>query len=408
MGQRVHAAGWNNLHDLTTPPDGTCATCHDAQVSNVLPGHYGDTVRTAGNNMTVPSTIVCTSCHDASSDNHTGAVTLGNGSNLVTNKIYANWPNITCDHCHENRASLHATGTAHNNRIIDSTCDGCHTSDTSVLGSTPGPAALSSDADVDTLPACSRSDCTLCHNYTGTKLDAGIVRQAIQQGLNGTPITCTGCHTDKTSAHGSVDHVALGYVTVATSCSTCHDPGTASNATVSGTHLSNCALCHTTVPNLKPGLPAGGGDCAACHTSTWEVTHTLNTPNHNSLVQVATTICSSCHSDPPPLTDAVDPRVHNGCSSCHNTDGSLRSLAVGQNFISGGNCATCHASTLNPAHTEHTHTVGLGSGDLSNGTSCDSCHVVANWSKLKGLNTMLRPTGPVPVQPVITVRGRRC
>jgi hypothetical protein len=54
---------WDILHDLTMPPDGSCSMCHAAQVTNVLPGHYGKTVKTAGNNMTTGSTIVCTSCH---------------------------------------------------------------------------------------------------------------------------------------------------------------------------------------------------------------------------------------------------------------------------------------------------------------------------------------------------------
>jgi len=448
-----------NLHDLTTPPDATCVNCHAAKVANVLPGHYGKTVRTAGNNMTAGATITCTACHDQSAANHTGGITNGNGSDFVTTRLFAAWgsvpPSITCDTCHETRATLHATATAHNNRIINATCGTCHTSDTTVLG-TPGNGTLTSAADVDTLH---RSDCTLCHNYTGIKLDTSIVRQVIQQGLNGTQVTCTDCHTDKTSnhgnfthpvevgpndlsydapgqlcsnchtvanwaeiegvthnvptngagscatchnstrqevidtialkanpthcldchsnkqltVHGTVDHLALGYVVGGTTtCMNCHDPGTAANATVAVTHLSNCSLCHTTVPALQPGIPVGGGDCLTCHTSTWDVIHTVNTPSHNTLIQVATTTCGNCHSDPPPLTDAADPKVHNACSSCHDATGARISLAVGKTFAVGGNCTTCHTSTWEATHTVNTpsHNTLIRVAT----TTCGNCH----------------------------------
>ena len=39
-------------------------------MSNILSGHYGKTVRTAGNNMAAGATIVCASCHDQVSVEH--------------------------------------------------------------------------------------------------------------------------------------------------------------------------------------------------------------------------------------------------------------------------------------------------------------------------------------------------
>jgi len=530
-------SNWPNLHNLTTPPDGTCATCHAPQVSNILSGHYGNKVLTAGNNMAAGSTISCTSCHDADSSTHSGGVTLGNGTNFVATKVLAVWPNTTCDTCHENRASQHVTASAHNNRIIDTTCIICHTSDTTVLGQ-PGNGTLASAADVDALH---RSDCALCHNYAGGVLNAGTVRQVIQQGLSGVQVSCLDCHTDKKTGHGAfthpvavgpndlsydapgtlcsnchvvanwaqiegiehnvatngtgscttchnsprqevidaialganptncldchsdkqltphggTDHLAFGYVTGgSTSCMVCHDPGTAADAPVGVIHHNNCTLCHTTVPNLQPGVPAGGGDCATCHTNTWEATHSVATPVHNSLVQVATTSCADCHDNTlvsgavtthngcsschntdgslrslavgktftsggdcttchtgswdtlhaaaPDHTSLVRvstticaschdntlvsgaANTHNGCASCHNTDGSLRSLAVGKNFTAGGDCTTCHGAGWETTHTTHTHTVALGSGDLSGGAPCGNCHVVANWTQIEG------------------------
>ena len=122
--------------------------------------YYGKTVRTADNNMAPGEPVVCGSCHDADSDSHdlniatTEGGPLGNGSNFVWGKVFTELtkpsPNFTCDTCHENRYAVHVTGTAHNNRIIDSFCANCHTSDTREPGS-PGYGSLASAADVDAL-----------------------------------------------------------------------------------------------------------------------------------------------------------------------------------------------------------------------------------------------------------------
>ena len=241
------------------------------------------------------STINCWSCHD--DPGHSGGFALGDGQGDVWGDVSPPYPrHYTCDNCHANRASLHSTTTAHNNRIIDPACASCHRN--SATGN------LASDNDVDALHGVTSAvDCGICHNYNGTKVDASLVRLKVEQGINGTAISCLDCHTDKGVNHGNIDHVARGYVTGSgTTCVICHDPGTAANAFVSVTHQDNCALCHTTVPALQPGLPTGADAtnpnlCTDCHTNGWETTHTLNTPDHTSLVQVETTDCASCHSD---------------------------------------------------------------------------------------------------------------
>ena len=156
-----------------TAPDSSCAACHAGPVSSILSGHYDRTVRTTDNGVAAGTTIDCWSCHD--DGNHSGGFPLGDGNGEVWNEVSPPYPNnYTCDNCHANRASKHATQTAHDNRSIDSSCADCHTS--------TGSGTLETQADVDALH---RSDCTLCHAYTGTKVDAGTVRQMIQQGLDG-------------------------------------------------------------------------------------------------------------------------------------------------------------------------------------------------------------------------------
>ena len=263
-----HSIGTITLKHVVAPPDGTCVDCHAAPTTNVLSEHYGRTVRTAGNNLSVGQTIECRSCHDIHNDKYDVFEIPGTGE--VWNPVDAIRPNETCDTCHEDRADGHVTGTAHNNRIINNLCGQCHTSDTTVLGQ-PGSGTLINDADVDALH---RSDCTLCHNYTGTKLSKAVVRQAIQDGLYGTQITCGNCH----SYHPDIDHTAI--------------------VTTTGTQ------------------------------------------------------CGNCHSDPPPLVDPADPKVHNACTSCHDANYGLISLAVGKSFSVGGNCSTCHGDFSNHSHHE--------------------------------------------------------
>ncbi|MFC1843659.1 CxxxxCH/CxxCH domain-containing protein [Thermodesulfobacteriota bacterium] len=285
------ASAWNSLHDLTTPPDGTCATCHAAPVSNVLSGHYGKTVRTLGNNMAPGSTIECVSCHDADRNNHTGAVDLGNASNHVTNKVAGAWPNITCDTCHDGRAAAHATNTAHNNRIIDNTCTQCHT--------------LNNQADVDTLHL---ADCGICHNYTGIKLDAGTVRQAIQSGLNGNQVACTSCHTDTIPGvnHGNPTsgkhqvHLAL--------------PGV------------DCSTCHGNIPYFKSGTDSNGdglidlSETDVCYTCHQDGTGNPTTGIKDGWISALVVVeCDSCHAVAPTTGGHDTHLALTGCSSCHDS-----------------------------------------------------------------------------------------
>ena len=267
-----HSVGWVDIrHAGVAAPAPSCIPCHSEREASVRTGHYGDIVRTADNNMTVGSTIRCRSCHDFHVDEEYHIP----GAYFVWVKVHAvGADNVTCYTCHENLDVDHETGNAHDNRLIENTCSQCHTSDTSVLGS-PGTGTLATDADVFALH---RSDCTLCHAYTGTKIDLATIEQVILTGLYGTPIICIDCHYDFTTIHQNLDHT--------------------------------------------------------------------------SLVTVGTTSCGNCHSDPPPMVAAADPKVHNACTSCHDVNYGLKSLAVGKSFAVGGDCTTCHGDHF-PNHSHH-------------------------------------------------------
>ncbi len=283
---------WTGLHDLTTPPDSSCAGCHAPLVSNILPGHYGRTVLSDGNGMTAGMTIECKSCHDPNDLLHKW------GTQTVWPKVLAVTPNISCDSCHENRAAGHITGTAHDNRIIDAGCSPCHTSDTSVLGSA-GSGTLVSAADVDALH---RSNCALCHNYTGTILNAGSVRQAIQHGVSGTRITCPSCHTDKEVTHHGRGSSGNG-------CVVCHghDSGTLYDPDSSAPYSAGTVASqgrgtiqsHSTHTELDSDDQRGPGIyCDTCHTiSNFPFFKSGTDINGDGRFDLAETdVCNSCHS----------------------------------------------------------------------------------------------------------------
>ena len=245
----------NSVHSYRpVATDSSCAVCHAALASSILSGHYGRTVRTTDNGMVAGSTIVCWSCHDDRQP--LWRIRSWRWAGDVWGDVSPPYPdNYTCDNCHANRASLHSTATAHNNRIIDASCGSCHTSDNSVLGQ-PGTGTLVSDADVDALHGVTSAvACGICHNYSGTLVDPSLVRLKIAEGIGGTQISCLDCHTDKGANHGNFDHpieVGTSDLSAGVSCGSCHV-------------VANWAEIEGIEHNVSTN---GAGSCATCHSST--------------------------------------------------------------------------------------------------------------------------------------------
>ena len=360
---------WADLHDLTTSPDASCTGCHAPLVSNILPGHYGRTVLTDGNGMPAGSIIVCRSCHDPNDSVHKW------GDQIVWPKILAVTPNITCDTCHEDRAAAHDTATVHDSRIIDPLCAVCHTSDTTNLGS-PGTGTLSSDEDVDSLH---RSDCALCHNYTGGVLDAATVQQAVAQGASGIPVTCNDCH-NKGDDHTNHDHSAT--ITGSADCIGCHvhsDP-----QVVVLTHNNSCVTCHGSArAEVIAAIASGQAECIDCHTP-----HD-GPAAHNNLQ--APESCAVCHTDKITGTDfnyIMANHAHpilgftelEKCQRCHNSTLSevIETIDVGKG--SAGitvYCTNCHIAQHVPiVDPSEIHDSIL----TSTGSTCSLCHIENDWT----------------------------
>jgi len=365
-------------HSEVKPPDSTCVVCHAGRAASIRNGHYGRTVMTTSvsNNMTAGQTIRCISCHDWHDAEYYTPVP---GADIVWAKVDSAFSSpsgvVDCLTCHETLAQDHESGTAHNHRVIDSLCANCHTSDTTVLGQ-PGTGTLESDSDINALHFNDQdgSECTKCHAYNGTKLDPAFVAQAILDGFTGTDISCLTCHgEDFPTIHAFIDtHNALVNVGD-TSCGNCHsDPPPLVNATDPKVHNA-CSSCHDANYD-RISLAAGksfdpGGDCTTCHVDPFGTVHPP-TVDHTALVTVGSTSCGNCHTSTL-LVDPADPKVHNGCTTCHDSQGGLISLAAGKSFGVGGDCSTCHTdpfATVHPADTDHSALV------TTNGTQCGNCH----------------------------------
>ena len=215
--------------------------------------------------------------------------------------------------------------------------------------------------------------CATCHNSSRQEVIDAI-------NLSADPTICIDCHSNKLlTIHGNDDHQALGHVVGGTTnCLSCHELGVSFDSVVSEIHLGNCTLCHTSPPALIGGLARG--ECSVCHTGTWETMHPTTVTDHSPIVQVGTTSCASCHDD---TLNSSAPETHNACVSCHdNTTGGLIGSAVGATIAAGGDCTTCHAGGFDNEHASYAHTFALGAGDLSDGTSCGSCHASANLSEI--------------------------
>jgi len=227
--------------------------------------------------------------------------------------------------------------------------------------------------------------CQVCHTQTAHYTNDGVMPGATDSHLDRNTMNCTTCHQHlkgfKGTGHDTTSFAWAG------NCATCHNPaGAAINITdvihgkkcglchvsaggggprrdgdpangvdgsaLGGTNLSTCVDCHITALGLTAPVIhhvsangyATAGDCTHCHA---DAPGKLVAP-HNTVV-VADADCGSCHTATAGLitgmqVDPANSKVHDACTTCHNTDGSLQA-PYGQAIavpVGGGTCKTCH------------------------------------------------------------------
>ena len=366
-------SGNNKVHD-------GCTTCHDATTNALIN-------LAAGHGRLGPNT--CTTCHtgrvwtDHNIDHQTaGYVTLHSectSCHATTLTAGQDFINPADDEKHNACTSCHAADGSQPTGSGD--CSMCHsgvTGDwsthaedhTAKVTSATGCASCHSAtvdyaAFVDPANNVKHDNCYVCHDNT-TKLASAAAGD------------CSQCHAGVTgdfATHTTQDHT--GQVTSATGCSSCHSATVDYAAFVDPANNlkhDSCTVCHDAATNAPV---ATAGDCSQCHAGVTGDFTTHISQDHTTAVTLQAE-CTGCHdvTVAAPFTDAADVKKHDNCTSCHNATTNAPAA-------SAGNCAQCHTPNYFDSHT-HSHTVALGTGDLSNGTSCGVCHVVSNWTQING------------------------
>ena len=279
----------------------------------------------------------------------------------------------------------------------------------------------------------STAGCTLCHDYAGTRLDAAVVRQTIELGLNGTLVSCTNCHTAQSSNHYQdfMHSVAQGpndlsFDAPGQLCSDCHAAANWAQIdniehNVSTNGADSCSTCHNSPRQEVIDAIAQVGTlthCLDCHSDLYLTRHV----DHVALGYVTggATPCLNCHYLGAVNNGTVTGAHLNNCLLCH-TDTTNLTLLPGVP-VGGGDCVTCHTGSWEVEHTpaiDHTaivkvgttdcascHTDTLTSGATETHNACGSCHNADGFLVGSAVGTNF--TMAATARPAMAAPGIRC
>jgi len=250
-------------------------------------------------------------------------------------------------------------------------CQVCHTRTAHFTNSGELPAAADSHTGRET------GNCTTCHKHNAGFKGTGHDNTSFAWAGN-----CASCHDP--------NHTVLSIASEVhgRSCGLCHidlagggprkDGDTANGmdgSAVDGTNASSCVDCHLNKLLLTGGGIhhqslhgyAAAGDCTQCHI---DEAGRLAAPH--AVMVTADDSCSSCHGATAGTArgmpvSATDNKIHDACTTCHETSGALRP-AYGKATampMGGGRCTNCHGSYF----TGHSH-----SHTFDTVASCQTCH----------------------------------
>jgi len=374
-------------HDTVNATNGTCTTCHsgstyggnhtalvatDSNCSTAL-CHPGTAGTTTGVPLSVADNKVhdaCTTCHETSGvlkAAYGKAIAMPNGG------AGSNNGGGTCTACHGTYFPNH-TNANHTTRVAESTnCSLCHLS-ASIVGTATG-------IPVDPANNKVHDACGTCHNADGSLRAAYGKASAMPAGGG----ACEACHGAYFASHSNANHSTR--VADTANCNKCHPTasiaGTATGVPVDPANNKvhdACTTCHNTNGSLRTAygkatsMPAGGGDCNACHGA-----YFVNHINASHLTRVATSSnCDSCHASGTIAgtatgipVDPADNKVHDACATCHDTTTGALLAAYGKASAmpaGGGACEACHGGYFG----SHTH-----GHSMSTVSMCTTCHITA-------------------------------
>ena len=390
--------GLTSWSGIVNEHNGTCSTCHDyADNGNRTGDPDTPLLSTVLNVIDSGAGVTCVTCHTKKDTN--AGIDPNHGSHEVTDFAY----DSNCIDCHDD-GGLGVVEGVHGN-----ICTLCH----STAYGGDGTAKVGDDGDGDATLGDTTSPhlttCTGCHYV----VDADVTAASIGGIHHDTPPAADGncviCHV--ISGHEGTHNVTIGDNTYCTDCHGANPAGLASGtAPIDPTDEfvhDSCTTCHAfaAAPALNgilraaygkaATMPAGGGTCDTCHSSTpVETLHhdagdavngncmsCHSSVNHSIFVADDSTAlmgdnCSICHVGASGtatgiITDAADGLFHDVCFTCHQFNdttnaGELRSApgTKGVNVMQAGGatCTQCHTG-------EFHHNTGYAAVG-----QCEYCH----------------------------------
>ena len=349
----------NNLATATNADNKRCWACHtnssvsgDGQVdeSELSDSDHPDGYNTPKN---------CTLCHI---DNNFGALIVGEhftGGTDIKTKSYGN-TNDSCVNCHNKTEMLLSNSDPSGPKSVYASVSHYGDNKTGVSPYNTG----------------STSNCTYCHNNSGTAFSTEMVDSVSNTSINnhsnlGTTPGCTNstCHDS-----GRIHFAALTKPTVSTSlCTNCHDTKSSHNNTI------ECGSCH-----LETNLSIHGIQYLQPDTS-WGI----NSPANKSTA----VNCTDCHQSGVTGFETA-PIVNQPVNHSSNNSGQKWNTYWPTNNDS---CQYCHGDSRHSTYALGTPATFQGSNTIGSdltGTWCLGCHLngSANYNNMLGNMSLIPPS----------------
>ncbi len=365
----IHALDPNTDHRTSFLGDSSCSNCHTSARSPAKDSRSSLQDLHVGKATTsYPSGMNCNSCHS-----YSGSKLSASKINVAINSGQSG--NTACDACHLVSSNVHEI--LHNTTYLVGQlpveCSSCHPMQSSTT--TPANTANLWKWHIGraTTSYPGGMNCQSCHSYSGSKLNASQISEAIASNKT----NCDACHTLHDNKESSHDTVYLSNKEV--KCEACHLMKS------SATNNANLQKWH--IDRKTTSYPAGMV-CNSCHNYEG---NKLSKASVDSAIEEGNTKCSACHSS---TIHSFDPNIKHrtsflgepdDCITCHEASRSkkdskynLQDFHVGKKttaYPKGMVCNSCHdyaGSKLSKSDIKKAIADG-GYGGTPN-TKCSACH----------------------------------
>ena len=210
----------------------------------------------------------------------------------------------------------------------------------------------------------------------------------VAHGGQGFPTTCSDCHSDDVWDNAAFDHASVseGFALVgahaATSCESCHTPGTF-EPIFETSDQEDCLACHLSDYAEEHGGSGYPTTCTDCHgNDTWSgavFDHALAADGFALVGAHDALSCESCHM-PGTFEPIFDASGDEDCYACHLAD--FQDEHTGSGYPT--TCLDCHTTaTWEGASFDHAAVAeGFALVGAHEALSCESCHAPGTFEPI--------------------------